>query len=198
MTLLRLALSGLVLISIACGSTQAALMLTLSAQPGPDLQALQPGQTVTFEINLSGVEAGDQIGFLDALVSFPTTVFGSASNVQPGPIVPDATGFLGEGLPPDRVSGTYSFFDATSATPITQNGVFYRFDVTVTGQGSGQVAFDRAAAINTNTTNPMQLMLNTGPGLNVRSVPEPSSLLLGGVVAGLLAASRWRGFGLLK
>ena len=91
-----------------------------------------------------------------------------------------------------RVNGNYDFIFANSGAPITTNGVFYTFDVMVTGIGSGEVAFDGAAATDDNLTAPSPLMLTTGPALNVRSVPEPHSFLLCGGTVGLLALLRKR------
>ncbi|MGE4159992.1 MAG: PEP-CTERM sorting domain-containing protein [Planctomycetota bacterium] len=182
-----------------------ALGLSVQAQAGPmlavsstaDLNNLKVGQTITFDVTLSGLNAGDSLDYLAGTLTFNDTLFSIPLSVTAGPIVPDLTGFSGTknvGL----ADGNYDDLFALSGTPITSNGVFFSFNVTVTSTGTGMVGFDFADSFGfdangglldpTTGGNPITF---DAPANN--AIPEPMSLLLLGIGgAGVLLARRGR------
>jgi hypothetical protein len=160
---------------------RAGLMLSLSAE-SPDPSHLGVGQTVRFDVTLSGLKAGDQLDYLAGTVTFDSGLLGSPTQVAPGAIIPDMSGFVGTGF----VGAADAFYDAVffslTNTPITTDGTFYTFDVVTRKPGTGSLSFDLtslAAADGTDTPVP----LGAGPPLDftilpsqTAAVPEPGSL----------------------
>jgi hypothetical protein len=177
-------LAGVLLIFTTCvlsvPGARADLILSVSAESA-DLAHLQVGQTVRFDVTLSGLAAGGQLDYLAGTVTFDGSLLGTAANVNAGAIVPDPTGFMGTGF----VGAADAFYDAvffsTTHTPISSDGVFYRFDVVAQKPGSGSLAFDLTSlAASDGNNNPVPL--GAGPALPFTiegaSVPEPNSLVL--------------------
>src|SRR4051794_6981352 len=125
--LLRVAATMTVLVTLA-PAARAGLTLSLVAE-SVDPNQLSIGQTVRFDVVLSGLAPGDALDYLAGTVTYEGPLLGTASNVTLGGIVPDPSGFVGVGF--DGVADAFYdavFFSATG-TPITSNGVFYSFEV---------------------------------------------------------------------
>ncbi|HEX8204351.1 MAG TPA: PEP-CTERM sorting domain-containing protein [Isosphaeraceae bacterium] len=173
----------------------ASLILLLGARPGhaelialltsPDnLSNLAPGQTVTVNVELAGLEAGETLDSLGATIVYPASQFGEPTALTAGSIVPEASGFLGAGGP-GLADAVYDALFATNRTPISSNGVFFTFDVIAQAAGAGQFVIDVATAQQGEDAVPIA----SGPGLGfqVQAIPEPSALLLGGIGVATLA-----------
>lgn len=97
--------------------------------------------------------------------------------ITPGSIVPDLSGF--------KSAATAGLADANydalfaPGKPIASNGIFYSFDVTALGTGSGRVFLDFVSAMQGTTNVP----ITAGPALSfsTSAVPEPASWLLLGI-----------------
>src|SRR5438445_5845209 len=100
-----------------CSGANAALTLTLHETSGANLSNLSVGQPLNIEVLLSGLPPSPDLGYLAATVDFSSSLLGSSSNVLPGPIVPDITGFLG--TPGSGFAdASYDFLFAVSGDPI--------------------------------------------------------------------------------
>jgi hypothetical protein len=166
---------------LAMSGARADLTLSVAAESG-DLAHLTVGQTVRFDVSLSGLNSGDQLDYLAGTVIFDNVLLGSATNVSAGAIVPDLTGFVSTGF----VGAADAFYDAVffsaTNTPISSNGVFYTFDVVTQQPGSGSLSFDITSLAATDGTD-TPVSLSAGPSLSftiggVNSVPEPNTLVL--------------------
>jgi len=166
---------------LAASGARAGLMLSVAAESA-ELSHLTVGQSVRFDVMLSGLNSGDQLDYLAGTVTFDSSLLGSATNVTAGAIVPDPTGFVSAGF----VGAADAFYDAVffsvTNTPISSNGVFYTFDVVTQQPGSGNLAFDLTSLAATDGTN-TPVPLGAGPALPFTigaavSVPEPNSLFL--------------------
>ena len=103
--------AGLFLTSQTC---LAEPLLSLSSSSA-DLSNLMPGQVATIQVELTGLGPGDQLDFLAATLVFDADLLGTPS-VTPGPIIPDATGFV-QGESPGLADGLYDTLFAVSGDP---------------------------------------------------------------------------------
>lgn len=157
----------------------AAPILTLSSTPA-NLTNLTPGQVITVHVELTGLT--DPLAFLGVTVGYDGNLL-SGPIIAPGPIVPnaDADHFLTAAFPGIADAS----YDAnppagTPDNPITGNGVFFSFDVTVLARGSGTFTFGFVDAV-----DPSGAPVNVIPGPDLdfvipsaTGVPEPSTLWL--------------------
>lgn len=178
-------------------SAQAGVMLSLQSQGAVDLQNLSVGQKFTVEVVLSGIQAAEELNYLGGTVTFDSNFVGSASNIVPGAIIPDGTGFAGFGTA-GLADGNYEVFFATSGLPIASNGVLYSFSVTTQQAGSGSFGFD-ISSLAARDQSDLEIPIDAGIALpySIQSdpsvVPEPSSWLVLGIaclVTGLIRRSR--------
>lgn len=166
---------------------RAALVLSLSST-APDLSALQVGQSVTFQVSLGGVTAGDRVEYLAAKVEFDPAFFATPS-ITAGAIVPDTAGFVGSPFG-DAADGNYdSLF---TGLPITDNGLFFSFESMVKKSGSGSLRFGFVDAQGTDSGGAALGAPVAGGDLHFEAsptaaVPAPPSALL--LAAGLATAA---------
>ncbi len=110
--------------------------LTLSVVQDPsshaDLSALMAGQSVTFDVNLSGLDVanGQTLGSLEGTVAFDGSLLGQPSSISPGSVVPDPSGFL-PALSSGTADASYLSLFSNSGDLITANGTFFSFTVVV-------------------------------------------------------------------
>jgi hypothetical protein len=160
--------------------TKAGLTLSVAAESA-DLNNLSVGQTVRFEVVLSGVNSGDQLDYLAGTVTFDSSLLGKPTNVTAGAIVPDPTGFVSDGFPGEADAFYDAVFFSMTNTPISSNGTFYTFDVVAQQPGSGRLTFDPTSLAATDGTN-TSISLGAGSPLPFTivpaAVPEPNSLVL--------------------
>jgi len=166
---------------LAASGARAGLTLSVAAE-SVDPSHLAVGQDVRFDVVLSGLNSGDQLDYLAGTVTFNSALLGSATNVTAGAIVPDPTGFVGAGFAGEADAFYDAVFFSATNTPISSNGVFYRFEVVTRQPGSGSLAFDLTSLAATDGTN-TPVPLGAGPALPFTieaagSVPEPNSLIL--------------------
>jgi hypothetical protein len=171
---------------------------------------LTVGQSVTFNVDLSGVDPNDAntyLSFLTATVQYNSPlVLLSPSTVMAGPILPDPADFTGD----SSTNGADGFYDAVfgadpSAPPISTNGTFFSFTVTTLAAGDGTISFVpgifEAATFTNDPTQTSQIIPDT-TSLNFHIeggtvvVPEPGAhiVLLSCALAGG-AAFAWRRLG---
>jgi hypothetical protein len=191
------------------------LLLSVVQDPSShaDLSALMAGQSVTFDVNLSGLDvvSGQSLGALEGTVAFDGALLGQPVKISPGAVVPDSSGFL-TSVSPGVADGSYLFLFSSSGALITGNGTFFTFSVLVQPNASGSgvlslnpsnggfvSAFD--ANLNPLTVTPGADLPFTVVGSGV--VPEPDSLRLAAVALGIVSATlglvrsctrRWPGF----
>jgi hypothetical protein len=166
---------------IAVPNVRADLTLSLAAESA-DLSHLRVGQTVRFDVTLSGLSTGNQLDYLAGTILFDSGLLGSGSNVTAGAIIPDPTGFVSTGFSGSADAFYDAVFFSAMNTPISTNGIFYTFDVVTQKLGSGSLAFDLSTLAATDG-NDGPISLNSGPSLPFTieapsSVPEPNSLSL--------------------
>ncbi len=175
-------LSLLVIITCLLAASGARADLTLSvAAESADLSHLAVGQSVRFDVSLSGLNSGDQLDYLAGTVTFDSSLLGSATKGSAGAIVPDLSRFVSAGF----VGAADAFYDAvfpSATTPISSNGVFYTFDVVTRQPGSGSLTFDLTSLAASDGNN-APVSLSAGPALPFTieaavSVPEPNSLVV--------------------
>ncbi len=176
-------LSLLVIITCLFAASGARADLTLSvAAESADLGHLTVGQSVRFDVLLSGLNSGDQLDYLAGTVTFDSSLLEPATNVTAGAIVPDSSGFVGAGFV-GKADALYDavFFSVTN-TPISSNGVFYTFDVVTQQPGSGSLSFDRTSLAASDGNNaPVSLSAGQALPFTIEaavSVPEPNSLVV--------------------
>ena len=166
-----------------------ALTLTLESVGSADLQNLTVGQPLTINVLLSGLESPTELGYLAGTAIFESHLLGTATNVVPGSIVPVEAGFIGSAIAPGVADGNYDFLFAGDV-PITTNGAFFSFKVSVQQAGSGTIAFE-LTSLAANASDGSELMLTAGNSLSfsapetATAVPEPASWIT--CCAGILA-----------
>jgi hypothetical protein len=197
LTMLLVALAPLV----APARGQAGFLLSVSSSA--DVNHLTVGQSVTFNVDLSGVTPGDPtsyLSYLAATVKYDTSLLSPSPAITVGAIVPDATNFFPTSFT-DKADGFYdSVFGIEPSDPISTNDTFFSFTVTTRAAGDGTISFEADAATfaddptQTNQFNPDTRSLSFHIGGATAAVPEPGSLalLLTGVLAvgGALARRR--------
>ena len=165
---------------LASSTTQADLMLSLAAESA-DPSNLAVGQTVRFDVLLSGLPSGAALDYLAGTVTFDSSLLGSASAITAGGIIPDPTGFVGAGFSGEADAFYDAVFFSVTNTPITANGVFYTFDVVTQQPGSGILTFDLTSLAATDGNNdPVPLGAGTELSFTVKgaAVPEPNSFVM--------------------
>src|SRR5689334_2067271 len=103
----------------------------LSLSSTADVNHLQVGDTVTFDVGLSGVTIGDPttyLSYLAATIGYDSSLLSPNPFVSPGAIISDPSGFVGTGYP----AAADGYYDGVfiSSTPISQDGTFFSFQVT--------------------------------------------------------------------
>ncbi len=181
---------------------KAGLTLSVVAESA-DLNNLSVGQTVRFDVVLSGLNSGDQLDYLAGTVTFDSSLLGSATDVTAGAIVPDPTGFVPAGFAGEADAFYDAVFFSVTNTPISTDGTFYTFDVVAQQPGSGSLTFDPTSLAASDGTN-TPVLLGSGPPLpftiGASAAPEPNSLVLavaalgccGGAAVSRRLTRRWR------
>ncbi len=187
---------GLVVTSTT--ASQAVVNLELSSPD--DLLNLSIGDTATVEVSLTGLDttAGEQLVSLTGSVLFPSSILGSPDNLTAGPIIPNP---LSDPLDfqvfdaPGQADAAFLTFSVNAAEHITDNGVFFTFEVTTGFVGSGAFTFD-ALTLQAEQFDPNDLLfpilVDVAPGADLPftviappggAVPEP--VTVGFVAMGL-------------
>jgi hypothetical protein len=193
---------------LAARDCRADFMVSLSSTT-PGLSNLSVGQTVSFDVNVSGLKAGDTMDFIGVTVNFDGALFKMGA-VQQGTIIPDARGFS-SGVSPAFVSafvtGQYDDLNLapppTFYPPITTNGTLFSFSLKTQQAGQGIVAFASTSPsfiANDSTGHPLRGAAGPGLSFDIQPssavVPEPASLtlLLSGAALGSLGLflRKWR------
>jgi hypothetical protein len=156
-----------------------------------NLASLRIGETATISAVLSELSAGTALDSLFATVTYDET-FIEASGLAAGPIVPaplfdplDFAGDTGDGL----VDAAFSTFSTSPVHHITNNGVFFEFQIAALSQGNGALTVDVALGSQFNPadpTSPIDVDVVAGPPIDVSVIPEPASWLLGSLTASAL------------
>jgi hypothetical protein len=179
------------------------LSLSVVQDPGShaDLSALMAGESVTFDVNLSGLDVADgqTLGSLEGTVVFDGSLLGEPVSISPGSIV-DPTGFS-PASNPGLADGSYYFGYSDSGDLIAANGTLYSFTVVVQPSvtGSGILSLDPAnggyVAAYDADLNPVTI--GTGSDLPFAvvggaAIPEPSTLVMAGTALITVLARRRR------
>jgi hypothetical protein len=179
---------------------EAGLIIDLSTSD--NLTDIAIGQSVTLNVNLSGVLLGDELNFLGATVTYDSSRFGLPT-INAGSIVPNP---LNDPLdfgtaPAAGIADAYFLtFGTNAAEHITSNGVFFSFSATAlsSGPGSFSLQFVDAGTFDpTDPFTPITQLVDSGANLNYQvnsaSVPEPNSAtLLCMSVIGILSRTWYR------
>jgi hypothetical protein len=194
MKLLPWLIAAIVLTTMpASGRAEYILSLSTSA----DVNHLQLGESVTFDVSLSGIDpsnSGTDLSYLAATIGYDNNLISPNPIVAPAMIIPNRSGFVGTGFP----TAADGYYDGVylASTPISQDGTFFSFQVTTLQAGSGTLSFTATAATLASDSNqndqftPQTIGLNftieaSGPGT---VVPEPPTfvLLISSFLGGLL------------
>jgi hypothetical protein len=173
--------------------------LTLSVVQDPnssaDLSALTAGQSITFDVNLAGLN-GQTLGSLEGTVSFDGTLLGQPLSISPGAVVLDPSGFL-TAVNPGLADATYYFGFSYSGALITDNGTFFSFTVVVQPgvTGSGVLSLDPnnggfVSAYDANL-NPVAIAPGADLPFSVgaaAAVPEPDTLVIAVIALAIILA----------
>jgi hypothetical protein len=190
-----------VLIALACGGIGAmvrdAWAVSLVLSTTSNLPALHVGQTVTFDVQLSGLMSGQELDYLCANVEYDKKLLGSPSVAQ-GAIVPyplndpfDFNTYEAEGV----ADATFSTFSNEPSYHITSNGVFLSFETRVLAAGAGTVGFTYVDGSEYVGGEHVFFTPNTGPALSFHAaeVPEPASgLTMATAVLVMCLFALWR------
>jgi hypothetical protein len=179
--------------SLTAGSAWGQIMFSLDSPD--DLSKLAVGQTVRFDVMLSGITAGQRLDWAQARVLYPASRMGVAS-VMPGSIVPatlnDPLDF--QSIPDSgKVEAVFMTLGTSPAHHLTSNGALFSFEVEVLTPGHGTVEFDlldtNAEFVTENTgTGPLGVLpISMSGALPFYVVPEPSAIALGFASAATLA-----------
>jgi hypothetical protein len=161
---------------------QADVLLSLNSLQ--NLQALPVGQLVTFQVQLTGLPAGEQLDSLAATVHYTSSLLG-APTVHQGAIIPqpvfDPQDFLSDASA-GVADATFLTAGLQSAYHIGSNGVSFSFDAQVLQAGTGHLSFDFVDASQFNSADPNHPFFftpATGSALDFTAVvPEPSAWIL--------------------
>lgn len=180
-------------------NAQAGIELSLVSVTQPD--RLPIGGSARFQVVLSGLEEGQKLDYLAATIEYDRSLLGvpATNTIAAGAIVPsplfDSYDFVSV-LKLDANDPSLGLADASFSTfpPSTKhiqtNGVFFEFTVPVLREGIGWLGFRLVDATQYNAADPSEplpIVLNSGPALALTSVPEPGTLGL--LTATLLAVT---------
>jgi hypothetical protein len=204
---LALWLSAVAVLATTSGASRADYILSLSTNA--DAAHLHVGESVTFDVTLSGVDMGNSntsLSYLAATISYDNTLLSPNQIVTPGAIIPDTTGFpdilgfVGTGFP-DAADGLYEGYNFDQVNPIilpiSQNGVFFSFQVTPANPGSGTLVFSAVATTlasdpdQNNQFTPNTVNLDFHIDASGTAVPEPSTFIL--LISSMLGLSTGAG-----
>jgi hypothetical protein len=192
---------------LASWECRADIALSVSSTT-PDLNNLSVGQTVSFDVKVSGLNAGDFIDYIPVTLNFDGTLL-TLSGLNPGAIIPDTGGFS-SGPPvitPQAAIGlvTAQYDDLnlnpppTFFSPITSNGTFFSFSLVTQQAGQGTVSFDSTSLVGLIASdvagNPLGGTTGADVSFNIVAsaipTPEPATLIHLGTAAavGLLCFS---------
>lgn len=192
---LRLLIAGAC--SILAGSAMADVSLSLSSNA--NLNQIQVGDTVTIDVNLTGLAVGQQLNWAAARVVYPGSLLQSGT-ILPGASLPlplgDPLDFLT--LTDDGVSeATFMTFGTDPSSLIQSDGAIFSFEVTAKSLGSGSFQFEPTFVFVEELiegVGPTPLNSAIGGPLSFAIIPEPcgSGLMLSGAAgfAWLLKCSR--------
>lgn len=167
----------------------------LSLSTAANLSTVRVGQPFTIDVELSGLEAGQELDSLVATLAFDGNVLGTPL-VTAGPIVPDPLN-----VPLDLlvtadvglVDVAFLTFGLDAAHRVTNGGIFFTFEVMPIDLGVGTIDFAFVGATLFNAadpTDPTLLVVETGAPLSFVVIPEPSSVILAFVaMLGIVARS---------
>jgi len=132
----------MLLLNVGVGVSHAA-SLGLSLSSLDDLSSIQVGETVTIEVDLSGLDeaAGEQLVSLTASVLFPNSLLGTPTAIVAGSIVPNP-GDLLVFPDPGQADAFFVTFSANQIDHITSNGQFFTFDVVAQTIGADAFSFE--------------------------------------------------------
>ncbi len=190
-----LALAAAGFLAWGTAPSRADVILDLEPEVGVNLANLALGQSFRINVVLSGVNPGEVLEVLTASVLFDGAVFGTPTDIAPGPIVPEVGDFLSF-ADLGQADGAL-LASVLPANGISDNGVFYSFEVTVQAQGSGSFALDALATSaqrynQDNPEEPLEVGSSNGDPLAYVAVPSPATAGIMGVFL-LASAIRRRG-----
>jgi hypothetical protein len=188
----KVVLSVLILAVLAVMAPQAVALPIVSLSSPDDLTQLEVGDTVRFDVTLSGLPTDDFIFVLNTRELFPNSLFApvpdltNSSGLTPGPILSlssqqanfDALSFLGLA----GATGNFSDSSPNPSAAISTNGLYYSFTLLATAAGSGVIQFDPAGttyAANDTGFNLAPLPFNSPLAFAIGAVvPEPSVVVM--------------------
>jgi hypothetical protein len=186
------ATAAIFLFAASIGHADAVLSLSSSTS---NLNSLHVGDMVEVTVSLSGLNSGDAVNALGADISFSSNL-GNATPAAPGAIIPDNSAFFGNISGGSIGSGVYDALFSLSNAQITQNGVFFTFDLTAKTPGSGTISWYDAPSISgsNSTGGSLAVSADTESALSfavVSAVPEPGAwCALAGMAVTFLAIAR--------
>ncbi|MDV6030340.1 MAG: PEP-CTERM sorting domain-containing protein [Phycisphaera sp. RhM] len=191
------------LLSVALTSTPASagvMSLTLDSR-GVDLNGLEVGDSVTIDVLLDRMGVGKLVD-LGATVTLSSASHLSDPTVNPvaGVIVPDPFDVLfSGGFFNDSVDAQFSTLFSVMPDPeINADGVFFSFDFNAVAAGTGSIGFDPFSPFANSFDDPLNPIFDidtnelTYTVTSNSAVPEPTSLLLFGCLAGAGLTQRRR------
>jgi len=190
-----LSICTLSIVALLCGGAAAHAQVSLSLHDaGGNLSELRVGDTATVEVRLSGVQPGQELDTLAAVVVYNGSRLGSPA-ITGGPILPAAPFFAWDFLEmgqPGYAEASFSTIGEQASHHITSDGLFCSFDVTAAAPGRGALSFDFTDATQFNPDDPLDptpLTVTEGDPLSFTVVPEPNAMAM---LMALLMPLLWR------
>lgn len=183
---MRFIASCLFVVAVLGISTPLSAAPLLSLSSAASLNDLTVGQTVRINVDLSGLDPGDELIYLAATIEFDPAMLGTPLAIQAGAVVPNP-------LSPAFVTASSAgladgnYISLSPTENVTNNGVFYSFDVKVQQAGAGALRFQFVDSEGFNAGNPLPKVV-PGGGLAFRTgttgnvVPEPTGVWIWGTL----------------
>lgn len=173
------------------GTARAGYSFSLDPEPGVDLGNLRVGQTFRLFVDVAGVDSGPPLSYFHLTESLGGTLF-QFLGIATGQSIPG-----GERLASNATLSSFEV-DYSGSTPITAPGTLAVVTLAAARAGSGTLTLTSPTYLGALTSDPVDYGgMVRDFAIAPAAVPEPSSLVLALIAAGLGGLARRRPSGRL-